>query len=757
MDDNDDKTDDEVMQPPAADADVDVEPNNEKDNDKKKSKKDRKSSKKDDKKKRKKDKKKHNKSKKDDGGIDKGSGHSFSSSGVSASSYDEDDGEGASGHTPGSDEDGGDDLAYAAAAMAAAEAKMTAAEDAAMAEVAKKGAELDDGGDNEKEEKVDAKKEKKKKDKKDRDSKKKKKSFKKGAKEEDVEGDKVDQEKQEEQKEQKAPGAEADEKRDEEAATVDAQQRQQEQQQELEDQVNGYLSRNLVPAVAVAAAAAPVDEPASQERFNDEEGEEEDEDGEAKDGDHDDDVVTDLVGSGSSHRNRPTLANTSYSLSSSDLMVKHAKESLALSMSNHSNPDGNSLDANSAHSARAMVRYAKERPRPAMSSFKSARGLAKSFNKDDPLGSGSSRHSAGSGGGPRVLSGSSHHKNATISSKAMVSQGFKYGVRELSTTEIGAMSAHKSSRSIMSDDDDDGSDGDSFNNEDPIFWDDGGRNIHNPFLKHLVNVLVCLRCMPAKPIDSTPLKNTLRGLQWAAILLDMTAAIVAIATFSGNTLCCGQPVLNSIGSAPWDVIVPAAAYVYLALIVAEIYPAVHKGFPFNVVNPIFGSALTVAMFFDDSVSMALSMWGIECLAVLCECSIYCLKAKQKRDREREISRLGLLTKRDREPEESEVRYEKDLKKTRQQFFQLKAEHKYENKALWWLLVANVLNLILVGSVLVLIVFVYRAGGLCIEMGTFPNPFDSDQVARCYDCTTDPSQPCDLCTEGGQNMCYYPYS
>jgi len=300
-------------------------------------------------------------------------------------------------------------------------------------------------------------------------------------------------------------------------------------------------------------------------------------------------------------------------------------------------------------------------------------------------------------------------------------------------------------------------DDESFNDENSItYYDDGERHIDNPCLRAIVCFLVFFKCMPEKTTDSTPMKNALRGLQWAALLCDLAAAIVTIASFSGNTICCGSPVLDMIGHAPWDIIIPVGSYVYTALVILEIYPVVLKGYLFNLINPALGCCLTIAMFFDDSVMLALITWGLEFLSVIFECVIYVLKVKQKKFRKKEIRRLGRLTKRSRKPLETEEQYEKDIKKIRFQYWQLKQEHANEKKRMWYLALGNAFNLMVVGIVLVLIVFVKRAGGLCIENGVMPNPFDSNQVGRCEECAQDRSESCEVCT-ADTSMCYYPYS
>lgn len=288
-------------------------------------------------------------------------------------------------------------------------------------------------------------------------------------------------------------------------------------------------------------------------------------------------------------------------------------------------------------------------------------------------------------------------------------------------------------------------------------WDD----VENPCLRCLIRPLILLKCLPEDRADFTPVKNALRILQWLAMVSDIGAAIVAIVTFNGVTYCCGNPILNFDGmNLPWDIIVRILTWVYLGLILVEIYPVVKMGIPFNIVNPLFGLVVAVAMFFDDSKSQALLMWGIETLAVLCEYGILLLKMHQREFLAREVKKAGKLTSRKREERFLETAIDKDeaeaeIARNRQEYYRLKLEQKREAKLLWYLRLANYINISLVCIMLGLIVVISNAGGLCVHDNAAPNPFSLNQLAKCPACT-EIDGFCEVCGENVK-QCYFPYS
>mmetsp|Transcript_11290 Transcript_11290/g.21542 ORF Transcript_11290/g.21542 Transcript_11290/m.21542 type:complete len:335 (+) Transcript_11290:143-1147(+) len=293
--------------------------------------------------------------------------------------------------------------------------------------------------------------------------------------------------------------------------------------------------------------------------------------------------------------------------------------------------------------------------------------------------------------------------------------------------------------------------------EEIITWE----NVENPFYRKLASFLVLLKCLPEDRADATFVVVSLSILQWLSLLADISAACVAIVTFNGVTYCCGEAILN-FGSLnmPWEHMIRVLTYLYLVLILVELYPVVKKGFPFNIANPLMGFIVTLAMFFDDSKTEALIMWCIETFAVLCEYGIYCFKSYQRNWLNKEVERLAILTipkekrSRRRNSNESVEATEIEQLKYRQDYFRLKLEQKFMEKTFWYLRFACYLNILLVSAVLVLIIFISRAGGLCINGGRVPNLFDPDQIARCPACS-DEDGFCEVCAEGVR-MCYYPY-
>ena len=288
-------------------------------------------------------------------------------------------------------------------------------------------------------------------------------------------------------------------------------------------------------------------------------------------------------------------------------------------------------------------------------------------------------------------------------------------------------------------------------------WDD----VENPVIRTIVKFLVFIKCLPDARADSTPLKLALRWLQWASMLADIGAGVVAVVTFSGVTYCCGDPILNSGGvSLPWEVVIRIFTYIYLLLIVMEIYPVVKMGIPFNLINPLLGFVVFVAMFFDDSRTEALIMWGIESFAVLCEYGILLAKMQQRDILAKEVKKASKLTSRKREDRLRETAIDRDeaemeISRNRQEFYRLKLEQSREKKLLWYLRLAAYLNICLVLIMLAFIVVISYAGGLCVSGNKAPNPFHLNQLSRCSACT-EIDGFCEVCADT-MKQCYFPYS
>lgn len=305
----------------------------------------------------------------------------------------------------------------------------------------------------------------------------------------------------------------------------------------------------------------------------------------------------------------------------------------------------------------------------------------------------------------------------------------------------------------------DSDDDDAIWQEDVIAWE----NVENPFLRKMTKILVLLHCLPEDRADATFVVVSLKVLHWLALLADLSAACVAIITFNDVTECCDEPILN-FGNLdmPWKNMIRVFTYLYLGVILMEVYPVMKKGFPFNIVNPVMGFVITLAMFFDDDKLEALIMWCIETFAVICEYGIYCFRSYQRNWLNKEVERLSVLTipkekqrSRRRNSNQSVQSTEGEQLKYRQDFFRLKLEQKFSEKTFWWLRFACYLNLLMVFCILVVIICISRAGGLCINGDRVPNLFDPDQIGRCDACS-DVNDFCEVCAEGVR-MCYYPYS
>ena len=259
--------------------------------------------------------------------------------------------------------------------------------------------------------------------------------------------------------------------------------------------------------------------------------------------------------------------------------------------------------------------------------------------------------------------------------------------------------------------------------EDVITWS----NLQNPMHRKLARILVFLRCIPEDRSDANTVNVSLRVLQWLSLLADMTAACVAIFTFNGVTYCCGEPILN-FGKLhmPWERLIQVLTYLYLVLIMAEVYPVIERGIPLNLVNPFLGFIITIAMFFDDSKAEALIMWCIETFAVICEFGIYSFRSYQRNKLNAEVERLANLTipkhKRNRRNSNESQVSDSEQQKYRQDFFRLKLEQKFTEKTFWYLRWGCYLNLVMVFSILVVIIFISKAGGLCIDGNKIPNLF-----------------------------------
>jgi hypothetical protein len=343
----------------------------------------------------------------------------------------------------------------------------------------------------------------------------------------------------------------------------------------------------------------------------------------------------------------------------------------------------------------------------------------------------------------KIGSGSSHsHKpkkvskdqNPNLRSTALKAKGIKYGVTAVHTSEVVST---------------DGTEDEEF------FWHEEKAVIKNPCWRCIHGALIWTKCLVPEDEENRRVKNMLCWVQWAALLADISAALTAIITFNGVAYCCGTPILNNGGTnIPWHTLIRILTYVYLALVFLEIYPVVKKGFPFNLVNPLVGFIITLAMFFDDSKVQALMMWGIETFAVLCEFGVFRLKVIEKAQRAKDVKRIGKLTNKEFADDVDIEEAKKELKKTRQRYYQLQQEQLYEDKVLWYLRVGVYINISLVLMFLALIICISQAGGLCVHGDTLPNPFNLHPLDSCTLCEGDGM--CEICSEE-EDQCYFPYS
>lgn len=294
--------------------------------------------------------------------------------------------------------------------------------------------------------------------------------------------------------------------------------------------------------------------------------------------------------------------------------------------------------------------------------------------------------------------------------------------------------------------------------EDRMVFAEDRRHSSLAWQQNGARLMIWLRCMPPDPEDMFAIKNWLLWMQWLSMACDLAAAIVALVTFDEVTECCGKPILSMAGELPWQQITRSLTIIYVVLVCLEVYPVVRRGFPFNIVNPILGFTITFAMFFDDSLAEALIMWAVESAAVICEFTLFRLKVRQITLNERELKRIGALTKAPRELRDGEDpdAPQRELTEMRQKFYQLKQEQVTDHSLVWYLTVGCYINIFLSLVVLLLVVFISRDGGICIDNFQVPNPFASNQNSRCNLCSNVTEGICEVCSEN-YKQCYYPYS
>jgi hypothetical protein len=169
-----------------------------------------------------------------------------------------------------------------------------------------------------------------------------------------------------------------------------------------------------------------------------------------------------------------------------------------------------------------------------------------------------------------------------------------------------------------------------------------------------IQLLRYLRILAPYP-NEKPIQRRVRFYSWASLFCDFLAALVSITTFNGVSMCCNRPILSVLGNANWNKIIDVITIIYMIMIFVEIVPVVREGMPFNIMNPLLGFMITFAVFFDDNVAEAVTMWVIEIVAITCECLTYRLKYKIYQEKEERINEA-----------DKEYRKFKEVKKARKQ-------------------------------------------------------------------------------------------
>ena len=288
---------------------------------------------------------------------------------------------------------------------------------------------------------------------------------------------------------------------------------------------------------------------------------------------------------------------------------------------------------------------------------------------------------------------------------------------------------------------------------------------------------ICLRYLrilpPVKQEGST--RRKVRISIWATLTLDFCVAIVSILTYGGEvTMCCGTPTMTSIPGIDFNLLMNIIAYIYLVGIILEIVPVVREGpIPWNLLNPIFGSALSFAVFVDDSKAEAISIWVLELGTVILEFYTYIKLRKLHRRAETRLERLSQniesyeLSERDPEKPrlsaQDSYRNNYNLRERRT----LRIEHAASEMTLRYHFIGVTVNFTLVGLTLLLIILVARGGGMCKVGGVGLDLFNTDQKGRCGECISQfgAKERCQLCNDPPEGMepsedniiqCYYPY-
>lgn len=308
-------------------------------------------------------------------------------------------------------------------------------------------------------------------------------------------------------------------------------------------------------------------------------------------------------------------------------------------------------------------------------------------------------------------------------------------------------------------------------------------------------VLRYLRILPPYP-DEKPNKKWIRRYTWWALVLDFIASMVSITTYNGVTTCCGVPIYSVAANINWDKTIRITTYVYVALIFCEIIPVLHKGIPFNLINPLVGFTIFFAMFFDDRAFEAICMWIIESSAIVLEFMVYRIKSKIYHEREDRLVKVdqdleafkvekrnkskrlismesdsddslsgdsfdGVEDQRSKSdgsdpsfggnnPKLKEMRWLRERRLLRETQKQARVELRYH-------FIGVCMNFALVGISLTLVIVIAKNKGVCFVNMQPPKIFSNDQLESCYLCKDhDEDGACEECMDDGTSQCYYPY-
>jgi hypothetical protein len=285
-------------------------------------------------------------------------------------------------------------------------------------------------------------------------------------------------------------------------------------------------------------------------------------------------------------------------------------------------------------------------------------------------------------------------------------------------------------------------------------------------------IMRTLNMLPPTPNERATQRNQ-RGFIWASMTLDFIAALVSITTYDGVTTCCDVPIFD-IASAliNWDKFIRITTYIYMTMIFIEIFPVFSKGLPINLMNPFLGFAITFAMFFDDRILEAVTMWAIEAIAVIFEVLVTRLKIKEFNEGEERITACTVeldfrrskssksFDKAALENDDNDDLKQLDKFRVERERRKLRIAQSAEAINLRYHYIGTIINCTLVLLSMSLIIGIGKNGGLCIYHLQAPNIFSNGQLEQCSACKDwpdDAEDPCQICDDDGiEHQCYYKY-